>query len=124
MLSKSEEKMQSFNLFKNDMKKCIENVYNAKVRTLLMLIQYDPIHDTIIPDCDAFNGDVAFDITFEVFPNFILKFSTHSLCEIFAKSRDNVFDSACLAETLRRINNALYQHLNSIEVYRVPYSNC
>lgn len=39
MLSKSEEKMQSFNLFKNDMKKYIENVYNAEVRTLLMLIK-------------------------------------------------------------------------------------
>lgn len=61
-------------------------------------------------DCGDPAGGIAFEIDFDAYPNFVLMFTTDSICEILYSFGDELTESS-KHEILSRINRAFLQYI-------------
>lgn len=101
------EIMQSFEKFCKNVEILINKLYKATVTPRRMRVKY--AEDAVVPDCDAYDGDVAFDIIFDMFPDFTFKLTTYTICDVFNET--NGLDSIYVKIILEKINNTLYQYI-------------
>lgn len=85
---------------------------DAHLPNHLPMVHLDSDSDALIPatDCGDPAGGIAFDIDFDAYPTFVLRFTTDSICWILYSYGKELSDGA-KHEILYRINRAFLQHI-------------
>ncbi len=76
------------------------------------MVYLDPDSNALLPSTDVGDeaGGIAFEVEFDAYPNFILLFTTDSMCEILHNFGDELTESA-KHEILSRIHRTFLQYI-------------
>lgn len=85
---------------------------DAQLPKHMPMVYLEPDQSMWLPstDCGDTAGGIAFEIYFDAYPDFILCFTTHSVCEILYSFGDELTEAA-KHEILSRINRAFLQYI-------------